>query len=240
MSSSSVRGRREGQEDRHIDVYSEQVFINGFLMAVFDGHCGDQVSELAVQALVPEFIAARQSHPNNIKKALQQVVAKLVELAKDKKAGSTVSIVFVPRSMRSAYVAILGDSPIVIVGKWRVFFGELHNTYNNREVAAALAQGMPFDGQYLVARSGRGLAVTRAIGDNDFPLLNRTPVIRQVMLGASSSILVGTDGLIEGDQRAELKKIAARLKEGASAKDLVEEAAKRGSRDNITAIVWRP
>lgn len=237
MSVSSIQGLRESQQDRRVVINSDEVF-NGFLMAVFDGHFGHQVADLAAQAIVPEFVAARQRHPRNIKKVLLQVVARLVELAKDSSAGSTVSIVFVPKSKSSAYVAILGDSPVVIDGRDELFISELHNTYNKTEVVMAVVQGAQFDGYYLRAPSGRGLAVTRSIGDRVFTFLNRTPVIHRVLLGPSSSILVGTDGLIEGGQKAALTRIASRLKKGASAEDLVEEASNR-SGDNITAIVWR-
>src|ERR1019366_8557089 len=133
--------------------------------------------------------------------ALSEVIRSLHELTHKTREGSTASVVFIPSDAQTAYVAVLGDSPVAMLdAKGKSYFGPDHNIRTNfRERAAALARGGVFSEGYLEDPQvpGIGLQMSRSLGDIDLTwVLERKPEIEKVSLGGKGSVLVGTDGLL--------------------------------------------
>ncbi|MGB7281579.1 MAG: hypothetical protein WBE13_04885, partial [Candidatus Acidiferrum sp.] len=161
--------------------------------------------------------------------------------------GSTVSLVFIPKSEDVVFVAILGDSPVLVYdanGDLRI--SPMHNARSNEaELKAAKARGAGFDGNYIFAHfSSGGIQMTRVLGDRELSsVVNREPEIYAVKVGSSSIVIVGTDGLFDPTHRnvAPEATIVAELVRDSrySAADIVRMAELKPTHDNVTAIVVR-
>ncbi len=242
-------GRRDYQEDR----FFYEKFDLGYLMAIFDGHGGKEVAEVASKNLLNFF---SQEHDNlktkgqvDYKILLKSVTSRLSRSVEEYSSGSTMSLVFISRSEENAaYVAVLGDSPIVISNlDGNLFIGPEHNVRSNLiERKLAKKRGGFYSGGYIWnEETGSGLQMSRALGDVDKfgHILSRQPEIMRVDIGKDSIILVGSDGLFDPkhttNSREEAKRFIAMIRGGAEAKDLVDDALARETGDNVTAIVFR-
>ncbi|MBI3632256.1 MAG: protein serine/threonine phosphatase 2C family protein [Candidatus Vogelbacteria bacterium] len=248
----SALGRRDYQEDRCV----QASLSSGDLLAVFDGHSGSTVVEIVSKNLLvvfgSEYQKMKSNCPVDYEKLLRLVTAKLDDMVKDTESGgSTMSLVFIPNENegRVAYVAVIGDSPVVItdnVGK--IFIGPDHNVRNNlkERKAAELRGGLyPGDG-YLYEPQGRhGLQLARDLGNRKKfgNVLSHEPDTARVCLGEESIVLIASDGVFdpahETDTMLQAKHFVDMIRAGSDAKDLVEDAIARQTGDNVTAIVWK-
>lgn len=238
ITTATAKGRRPYQEDRFIT----HQFDDGLLIAVFDGHGGDKTSQFAVDNVVGLW----QSSAGQPKTRMATLFRSLNALTKDFDAGSTASIVFIPKSNRQAIVGILGDSPVLIKNS----DGELniapeHNVRTNgAEVDAAIRRGAVMANGYMFAnRFENGLQMTRALGDKSLhSILNRLPEIYTVRLSSTKSwVLVGTDGLFDPGHASKLviTDVAANVEINLDAENLVDIALEAPTYDNVTAILIR-
>jgi serine/threonine protein phosphatase PrpC len=218
----------------------------GFLMAVFDGHGGAQVSHLASERFPVLFVNEITEPGTTPREAFERSIAKLNLETQHFVPGSTLSAVFVPAKGDTATCAVIGDSPIVIKdaeGKTNV--GPEHNVRTNKaEAEAAKKRGGFIYGGYLSASySGPGLQMARALGDSELSkVLSRTPDIYEVKLGKGSFVVVATDGAFdpghyEFDKAAEA--VVELVDKGGDAAAIVDRAVKIPTGDNVTAIVVR-
>lgn len=234
-------GARNYQEDRFV----VQEFDEGYLLAVMDGHGGDQVVEFIANNLVGVF--GETTINSSYSGRLQEIFSKLNLDTRSMHSGSTLSLVFLPNNEERAYVAVLGDSPVIIrTGEGEIFVSPEHNARSNlEERAAAEARGAVFDRGYLYTSDMRaGLQMSRALGNSELDsFLSREPEICIVELGEKSFVLVGSDGLFDPghkDTSVQIERLIAMIEnDGADAKTLVEDALARDTRDNVTAIVFQ-
>jgi serine/threonine protein phosphatase PrpC len=239
----TAQGARDHQEDRAIHVRIEKA---GWLLAVFDGHRGSATADKASKALLSSFESAWQSAPGNNSAALRETVSALVRLTHGDVSGATASIVFIPENGQVACWAVLGDSPIAIVDAENgIHIAPNHNVRtNSEERAAALLRGGVYEGGYLEdsQRPDIGLQMARSLGDADLArVLSREPDIAEVPIGNSGIVLLGTDGILSsggGSSREQLSRLIQRVREGADAEALVQDALRRQTGDNVTIIVW--
>ncbi len=242
-------GLRSYQEGRSVYIISPF----GYLLAIFDGHGGKEVAEIAAKNLLiifnQESAPLREKGQVDYDTLLQNVTAKLNLLTKDEYSGSTMSLVFIPTDSEdhTAYIAVLGDSPVVISDyDGKTFLGPDHNVRSNlTERTAATKRGGVFSGGYICdPRTGEGLQMSRALGDSSLgEMIDHKPELKKVRLGRESIVLVASDGLFDpnhtSDPMTEATRFIEMIRNGSEAKDLVDDALSRKTGDNVTAIVFR-
>lgn len=84
--------------------------------------------------------------------------------------------------------------------------------------------------------------MARSLGDSALDrILNREAEINNITLGDQSLIVLGTDGLLEplaAPLMDQMQRLVTLVRDGADAQALVEDALRRETGDNVTAIVW--
>ena len=210
-----------------------------------DGHGGSGASSYIAAVLDTVFKKAIVATGGDPKKALLQTFDELRSDTEPLNAGSTLSVVYIPRGGRRAYVGILGDSPVAVSTPGQdLWISPEHNVFNPAKVEAVSKRGGYLLGPHFYVSDGEhGLQLSRALGDEDFSqILDRMPEIFGLPIRSGSFILVASDGIT--DHAPDAKKRIATIIEDLqkskhpSASAVVEEAL-RTSHDNVTAIVWR-
>jgi serine/threonine protein phosphatase PrpC len=250
VSAASAQGERSHQEDRFVHQWIDLPSIPkgiGWLLGVFDGHRGGRTADKASHEFIPLFSSMLDAHGGNVPAALRDTFASLNKMTRVHICGSTASVVFVPQDAESVYMAVLGDSPVAVLSSdGKVHVGPDHNVRtNSRERSAALARGGVFYEGYLEDSQlpGVGLQMARALGDADLDrVLSREPEIETFPLGGKGIVLVGSDGLLlpgAGSNQDQLARLLSMIHQGADAEVLIQDALRRQTGDNVTAIVWR-
>jgi len=242
----SEQGARSYQEDRYVVDFYEAGGRSVLLLAVMDGHRGSEVAELCAKELPRQFKEAFGKYGADIADVLRNVVEQLNKETFGMPSGSTISLVVLPKDEWIAYVAILGDSPVIVSDReGTLVVSPEHNARTNMaERKAAVGRGAEYADGYLWEPSSRsGLQMSRAFGDCDLSrFLSREPEVYAVDLGEKSFVIVATDGVFDPGHAAnkhEVERLSEMVADGTNAEDLVLDAVKRQTGDNATAIVWR-
>ena len=229
----SAIGKRYYQEDRY--VLSTGNF--GWLLAIMDGHNGDKTAGYCHEHLLEIFFATY---------SLIDTIKTLNEQTKNFESGSTISVVHIPNDASVANVAVLGDSPIIIkIKDGSIFVSPEHNVRTNLlEREAAIKRGGIYEEGYIFDdRLHYGLQMSRALGDSFLDsILNREPEVYEVELGPESFVAVFSDGVIDPghkDSKTQIDRLIKLIENGANAQKLVDDALKRKTKDNATAVIWR-
>jgi serine/threonine protein phosphatase PrpC len=236
------KGARPYQEDRLFTAGCPE----GFLIAIFDGHGGDEVSHFASEEL-PGIFADEITEPKATPRtALRKSIKKLVGMTRDHSAGSTLSLVYIPYKGRTVTCAVMGDSPIIIKdNKGKIHVGPEHNVRTNEaEKKAAEERGGFVMGGYLCQSfDGGGLQMARALGNRHLDrVLSRKPDIYTVQVNKNSFVIVASDGVFDpGHYEFEeaAKAVVALVESGAEAQELVDRAVAVPTHDTATAVVVR-
>jgi serine/threonine protein phosphatase PrpC len=244
LSTATDQAGRPHQEDRYFRVRDPAT--GGDFFGVFDGHGGSETVKRLTTLVAPAFYEALRT-ARHFPATWTALFRTLSTATAEDSSGSTASFVYIPALADWAYVAVLGDSPVMAWdrrGKWR--FAPSHNVaVNASERGAAQARGGTIAGGYLIDPDipGVGLQMSRALGDRELDrVLDRTPDCAAWTLGPKSIVLVGTDGLFTfgiGTQEDQMARLAERLGQGWDAPAIVQDAVERGAMDNVTAVVWR-
>lgn len=232
-------GNRPEQQDRLMWATVPE----GTLLGVFDGHGGAEVADLLDERL-PIFwsMMGGLSYAQSVIRLFEAAA----QLTAAYSAGSTASVAFIPHDEQSAYIAVIGDSPVIAEkGDGEIFIGPDHNARSNpEERSQAIARGGIYQGGYLWSDYGdnaQGLQMTRALGDYDCRnFLSREPEVFQITLG--NFLLIGSDGLMDSTHAkgaAPVQQLIADLRAGKTAAQLVQQALSVPINDNVTALLWR-
>lgn len=236
-----ARGPRGVQEDR----FAVVSLRDGYLLAVFDGHNGDGVSDLCAKRL-PKLALDLwfdcQKSPEECYLP-RMIIRALLEETMDHISGSTVSLVHVNETKGRADIAFLGDSPVVVgAARGPHWVSNEHNVRSNtedREFIASLG-GIIDHGYLCVMHDGylsKCLQLTRALGDVDFnAYLIREPEYHSLELKYDSIVAVMSDGIYSGHTIR--RPIDLSMLPLDDAPMIVDGALKRGTGDNVTAVVW--
>jgi serine/threonine protein phosphatase PrpC len=234
----SAQGLRDYQEDRSFTYESEL----GTVIAVFDGHGGERTAEwlgVNLPSILIEELAV-----NEPKLALEKTFKRADEATRQNHAGSTATVAFIPNDKLTAYIAVLGDSPVIakFASGLRHVSPE-HNVRTNLvEREAAEERGGIYAGGYICRGfSGPGLQMGRAFGDSNLgKIISKEPEVYDIPLG--DWLLVCSDGVTDpghGNMADAVAKIEALIEAGGDAKTLVDRATRIPTGDNATAILWR-
>lgn len=238
ITTASERGGRPHQEDR----YAVSTGGKGTLLAVMDGHSGAGTAEFVAKNFGRVFASAREkSRP---RKALLATFSELHLLTRRRKSGTTLSVVWIPERGWCAYVAVLGDSPVIIKNPGeRPWLSPEHNVRSNlRERQAALRRGGEYSSGYLFVGDGEdGLQLSRSLGDVAHgKVLDRNPEVFSVSLKRKGVVLIASDGLLDPGHRrssVQVKRLVQLIANGSDAKGLVRDALQRQTHDNVTAVL---
>lgn len=241
----SEKGERYYQEDRCVVETLRLDDLRLQMLAIMDGHSGSEVAEL-IKDILPRIVEdSFLQTGTNIPRLLQNTINTINQHTRYDHSGSTLSIVVIPSDERKAYVAVLGDSPVIILDQnGRVVTSPDHNIRTNLEERnEAIKKGATTNGRYIYdQKTGDGLQMSRALGDVSMDsILNRNPEIYEVILNEDSFVIVATDGVFDPahDTESDICRVIEMVDKGAEAKDLVKDALERQTGDNATAIVWR-
>lgn len=236
------KGARQYQEDRYVVIRHDIQNEKGWLLAVMDGHGGPEVAEFCKQNIETLF-KSLISRSEYIRPLLIQLVKILVKESGNISAGSTISLVYISETKAWAHVATLGDSPVIVRGEVGIWTSPEHNIRTNeKDRELVLKNGAVYHDGYMFDPSGRwGLQLTRALGDFNFDrYLIRDPEIFSVKLNEDSFILVASDGLVDpGHKNKDIANLVKIIEDNGTAQDLVNDALRRKTRDNVTAVLWK-
>ncbi len=235
-------GLRDYQEDRYVMFSADE----GVVLAVMDGHGGENVSVL-LEENFREVWKTVFAPEKPIEQVYKELFEKFDTLTSSMYAGSTMSVAFIPKAKDKFHVAILGDSPVLVQKPDGTFHtSPEHNVRTNWiERDQAIRRGGWYSSNgYICGPEGHGLQMSRAFGDTDLGFfLSREPEVYSVELG--DWVLVGTDGLLspghDESAAAVLIEVVRKVEEeDVNAQELVDYAVnvvKTG--DNVTALLWR-
>lgn len=235
----TARGQRSEQEDR----LAVLPCADGYMLAVCDGHRGYQTAAKVIVQLA-ELIATSFSeslHSESDARAfLQKIVERINDVTSAEIPGSTFSLAHISEAGNRVDIAVLGDSPVVVDRPGSaIWVSPEHNVRRNKEDCRfARARGAIIHSGYLyVCEDGNGLQLTRTFGDADFgAVLRRDAEYFSFPLTPFSKVALFSDGVY--DAYAVCTKEALASLPLTDAYAIVADALQRGSRDNVSAIVW--
>lgn len=240
ISIATEQGSRRYQEDRTVIHYPSHELL---LLATVDGHGGDETAQYVQDNLATAWDALGNA---KVEDKLASVVQTLEQATSNNHSGAALSIVVINKEFAKAYVAILGDAPVIIQDKdGNISVSPEHNVRSNLSEREAVTKSGGFykDGYVFARYGGNGLQMSRALGDASLDsILNRHPEIYTVPLNSSSFVLLGTDGLFDPSHTegtANVDAVVALVKKGKDAKTLVDRALALPTGDNVSAILVR-
>ena len=233
ISKATAKGARSYQEDRYL-VFST---IMGTYLGVWDGHGGAECAALCAKAL-PSILTNDPS--------LSYALDELNKMTRTMRAGSTASLVLIPKDESRVDVAVLGDSPVLVSRPdGSIWVSPEHNVRTNEaEADAAIKRGGFLAQGYLFADySGDGLQMSRALGDAHLDkVLSREPEVFSLALYKGKFVLMCSDGAVDPSHaaaKASIDSIVALVEAGGDAQEIVERALAAKTGDNVTAILVR-
>jgi serine/threonine protein phosphatase PrpC len=260
--SHSLQGKREQNEDQHthvININNENPEMNPVnFFAVFDGHGGKMVSKFLKENLPPFFVSRFNKEIYQKPDSASKYFIKVYELIQDKMkqdhpravqyCGSTacVGIQYKDTDDKDRlWMLNVGDSRAVKCNKLNIAeqLTQDHKPNSPEEKARIEQLGgkIEFDG---VDWRVKDLSLSRAFGDLECtPYVTHLPQIYRYKISSSDKFIVfACDGLWDvmtnQDVVDHINELKIKKFKGNYAKDLAEYALKKGSLDNITAIIY--
>merc|ERR1711976_153179 len=255
-----IKGRRPTMEDSHLAYHSKKLDLD--ILAVFDGHAGDAVAKRVVELLPKTFETVMYDHVTMTEMPIEQII-KIVFVTCDKlflkylspaetASGATAAVVI--RYQGMTYAAHIGDSRIMFFDKSDnlLYNSEDHKFTNPSEkTRIEKAGGYVAYGRITLPKSYGGLAVARAFGDFQYKKLNHEdtnpasvsvePDISAFKSDDIGGILIMCDGVTDAlDDDIIVQRYKDRRLPQNLASELVMEAFKNGSLDNISTCYVRP
>ncbi|XP_076933224.1 putative protein phosphatase 2C 10 [Bidens hawaiensis] len=241
-----VKGKaNHPMEDYHVARFVEIDEHELGLFAIYDGHSGDRVPFYLQKHLYDNILAESEfwvDPKRAITKAYEKTDASILSHDSDLGQGGSTSVTAVLINGQRLWVANLGDSRAVISkGGEAIQLSTDHEPSTERvsiEHKGGFVSNMPGD----VPRVNGQLAVSRAFGDKSLKShLRSDPAIQDTLVDTKTDLLVlASDGLWKVMDNQEAIDIARKIRDPQkAAKQLVAEALKRDSKDDISCVVVR-
>lgn len=245
ISSAETLGGRDAMEDRTVLRATSVGATEHVFAAVFDGHGGEGVAEIAESLLYAEWLRARQAGLSD-EAALARAFAEVASATQSlERVGSTAAVAVV--SAAWVTVAWLGDSRVAVVTPdGPRFVSTDHTCLERSERRRVRSAGAELQGRHMW-RGLYGVTPTRAFGDKYFvPIgLIAEPSIEVVPLDPQSLavIVVATDGFWDVVKPEELLPILTEITSPrfpattpSLATRLIDVAIARKTRDNASVV----
>lgn len=243
---SLVKGKaNHPMEDYHVAKFVKIDEHELGLFAIYDGHMGDSVPSYLQKHLFANILKEGEfwiDPARSISKAYEKTDQAILSNSSNLWRGGSTAVTAIVINGRRLWVANVGDSRAVLsTGGQAVQMTIDHEPSTERgsiENKGGFVSNMPGD----VPRVNGQLAVSRAFGDKSLKShLRSDPDIQDTDIGAGSDILIlASDGLWKVMSNQEAVDIARRTKDPLKAsKQLIAEALKRESKDDISCVVVR-
>lgn len=232
-------------EDYHV---AKSVYVKGHdigLFAIFDGHLGDKVPQYLQKHLFDNILKEDEfwAHPDKaISKAYEKTDEAILSLSPQLGRGGSTAVTAILIDGRKLWVANVGDSRGVLATNGKAIQITVdHEPSKERgdiETRGGFVSNMPGD----VPRVNGQLAVSRAFGDESLKShLSSDPDIRPIDIDYDTELLIlASDGLWKVVSNQEAVDIGRKFRDPhTAAKQLISEAVKRDSKDDISCIVVR-
>lgn len=241
VTSAMARGPRGAQEDR----FTVLSLRDGWLLAVFDGHNGNAVSDFCAKRLPSLALEVwKKSQANDDEYYfLRTIIQILHKETRRRIAGSTVTLAHVREEDDRLDVAILGDSPAIVHTNGSLWVSNEHNVRSNAIDSKLMEErGADIDHGYMCIECegflDKCIQLTRALGDKHFnKYLIREPECSSFSLDSKSVVAIMSDGVYDPSvlcRPSDLLTLPIK-----NAQTIVDGALRRGTHDNVTAVVWR-
>ena len=241
ITTATIQGLRSYQEDR----FYYYTYPNGnTFIAVMDGHGGVDVAEYCKSYFKKKIpFGNLGSNPNEYLRVLISELSSEITNS-GLYAGTTLSIAYTDPSRQKVFIAVLGDSPIIIINDLVVDIGPDHNVRTNEaERQKAIERGGVFSYGYICDPNGNGLQMSRALGDLKMGgIISHEPEQYEVGLNNDTVIIVASDGLIDPSHektKSQIDKVVEYARRGMGARAITSRMTSSGARDNVTVVVWR-
>ncbi|XP_038702636.1 probable protein phosphatase 2C 10 isoform X2 [Tripterygium wilfordii] len=215
------------------------------LFAIYDGHLGDTVPSYLQKHLFSNILKEEDFwvDPNRaIAKAYERTDQAILSQSADLGRGGSTAVTAILINGQRLCVANVGDSRAVLSRGGQALQVTIDHEPNTErgsiENKGGFVSNMPGD----VPRVNGQLAVSRAFGDKSLKThLRSDPDMRNIEIDNSTELLIlASDGLWKVVANQEAVDIARKIKDPQkAAKQLIVEAVKRESRDDISCVVVR-
>ena len=248
----TTTGRRDTNEDGHnieINLNKNNNKNNINLFGIYDGHGGTEVSNFLQKNIPKIYLDKKNIFPfskNFHIKVFGELQKKILENKAGFYSGSTCIICIFYKKNNNLYMNVLnlGDCRLVILynnDKFNTLTVDHKPDEVNEKIRITKMGGVIKEDDEGTYRIG-DLAVSRAFGDGDnAPYISQVPDIYYKKITPNTKyIVMACDGLWDVINNEELHSLIKKFKENDSknlAISLVNEALKRKSGDNISAIV---
>ncbi|CAN6938871.1 unnamed protein product [Brassica oleracea] len=219
------------------------------LFAIFDGHKGDQVAAYLQKHLFSNILKDGEflvDPRRTIVKAYENTdKAILSDTSSDLWSGGSTAVTAILINGKVMWIANVGDSRAIVSRRGKatqISVDHDPNTDAERSMIESKGGFVTNRPAGDVARVNGILAVSRTFGDKDLKaFMNREPDIKDVKIDSHTEILIlASDGISKVMANQEAVDIALKFKDPKkAAKQLVVEALKRNSKDDISCIVVR-
>ncbi|KAF5746803.1 hypothetical protein HS088_TW06G00978 [Tripterygium wilfordii] len=243
---SLVKGKaNHPMEDYHVAKFIHIQEHELGLFAIYDGHLGDTVPSYLQKHLFSNILKEEDFwvDPNRaIAKAYERTDQAILSQSADLGRGGSTAVTAILINGQRLCVANVGDSRAVLSRGGQALQVTIDHEPNTErgsiENKGGFVSNMPGD----VPRVNGQLAVSRAFGDKSLKThLRSDPDMRNIEIDNSTELLIlASDGLWKVVANQEAVDIARKIKDPQkAAKQLIVEAVKRESRDDISCVVVR-
>jgi len=245
----SIRGRRDRNEDRHQVLRESEDVLHA---AVYDGHGGDFVSNFLKNGFLDDIVYSGK----RIKDVVRSYGKKLLMKEKAEECGSTAAVVTIDTKRKKIRTMNIGDSRIVLYhggGRVEALTNDHKpDTEEERVRISSMGETISYDREDELYRIN-GYSVSRAFGDTNYPAVATTPDVAHHRYKTGRFVIVACDGVwdvLSNEDACRVVSDAGRRLSGRVepynddpmskhnlATHLMREALRKGSQDNITAMV---
>lgn len=251
----SVQGARDYMEDRYAivehvhelhDVATHGAIPATVCLGVFDGHEGARAAQYAMSHIFANTVS-HSSYASNLNEALvhgfvetDRAFNEVARMARIND-GSTATCVFL-RDDRLV-CAWVGDSDALLCRGGRARLLTRKHTPERKDEAERIVKAGGTVSSHGLLRVNQSLAVTRSIGDRELAhvVIAEPDIVDLPITDDDEWLLLGSDGLFDVFDIDELVTIVQRwaLNHDRSTicQALIDEAMRRNSTDNITALI---
>ncbi|KAJ4872293.1 putative protein phosphatase 2C 17 [Raphanus sativus] len=218
------------------------------LFAIFDGHNGDQVATYLQKHLFSNILKDGEFLVNprrTIAKAYKNTDQTILsDTSSDLWNGGSTAVTAILVNGKVLWIANVGDSRAIVSRRGKATQISVDHDPNNDAERNMIESkgGFVTNRRGGVARVNGILDVSRAFGNKDLKaFMNREPDIKDVEVDSHTEILIlSSDGISKVMSNQKAVDIVLKFKDPKeAAKQLVIEALKRNSKDDISCIVVR-
>lgn len=243
---SLVKGKaNHPMEDYHVAKFVQIDEHELGLFAIYDGHLGDKVPAYLQKHLFSNILEEEEfwvDPHRSISKAYEKTDQAILSHSSDLGRGGSTAVTAILINGRRLWIANVGDSRAVLSRQGQAIQMTTEHEPNTErgsiENKGGFVSNMPGD----VPRVNGQLAVSRAFGDKSLKShLRSDPDIQDTDINIDTDILVlASDGLWKVMSNQEAVDLARKIRDPQkAAKQLLFEALKRDSKDDISCVVVR-